>query len=336
MQRGNAHMLGSASASHLMALAPSAVHVDTALSNFLIMYENREYIADIVSPVVTVTKRSDKIFAFASTTLQQIANADMASNRGRPSEATYSITSTNSYSVRDYGLIDFVSQDEEMNADAPLQPRVISAEVLMNFLMLHREYRVATNTVFASGSYGANTTALTGGNRWDTATGTPVQNILDWQETPFVQPTHLVLGGQVWPKFRNNAEVKSYVVSRASTSLGDVPFLVDADVIARAFGLERCVVGRAKYNSAAEGLTAVSSYVWGKSAALIRVEAQPNARKTQTFTYTYRFGPIVNQVIPELIAGTRGGVWVKIAHSDDDTQVIAGADGGYLGTTVVS
>jgi hypothetical protein len=322
---------------HLMGLAPSTVHIDTALSNFLIRYDNRDYIADSVMPVVTVAKRSDKVFEFPFETMQQVAQAGLASNRARPNEVTYSVT-TQSYSVSDYGLIDFVSADEEQNADAPLQPRLVSAEIVMNFLMLARELRVAT-VAFGSGNYTGQTSALSGGNRWDTSTGTPVQDILSKMESPLALPNTLTMGGQVWPYFRNNTEVKSYITGRASTTLGDVPFLIDADTVARAFGLEKVVVGRARYNSAREGATVVSSYVWGKSAALTRTESQPNARKTQCFGLTYRFGQIQNQVIPELLAGRAGGVYVKITHADAEVAVglSSGAQkAGYLLTTVIS
>ena len=39
-----------------------------------------------------------------------------------------------------------------------------------------------------------------------------------------------------------------------------------------------------------EGGTASLSYLWGKSAALLRVEPNRTPRMTQTFGYTYRFG----------------------------------------------
>lgn len=63
----------------------------------------------------------------------------------------------------------------------------------------------------------------------------------------------------------------------------------------------------------------------------------PNPRGTNTFGATFRFGgrSFQNQVIPELIAGVRGGVWVKVTHSDGE-QVIGGLNSGYLWTTAIS
>jgi hypothetical protein len=229
--------------------------------------------------------------------------------------------------------MDFVSADEERNADAPLRPRLAATKIVTNFLLLAREQRVA-NLVFATGSYGGNTSALSGSARWDTSTSDPVQNILDAIESCFVRPTHIVFGGQVWPKFVNNPAGRAYITGRAATAGGPVPFLFDEAAVERAFGL-RVVVGRAKFNNANEGAAVSSTYLWGKSVALIRVEPQPDARATETFGYTFRFGPWVNQVIPDLIPGREGGNYIKIAHSDDE-EVIGGGNVGYLYTTVIS
>lgn len=326
--------MGASDASHLMSLSPSAVHIDRALTNCAISYRNREYIADQCMPVVTVAQRSDKIFEFPVETMQQLADVSIAGNRGMPGEVKYTLNSSKNYSVSDYALMDFVSNDEIANADAPLQPKVEAVEIVTNFLQLARELRVA-NVVFGSGNYGANTAALSGTDRWDTSTSDPVQKIEDAIESCFVRPTHLVLGAQVWTKLRNHPKFLQYILSRASTASGDVPLRVSEQLIADAFGLEGCIVGRAKSVTSVEGQSVTTGYLWGKSAALIRVEKSPSSRKTQCFGYTFRFGSFETREIVDNVRGVRGGVFEKVSHSDAET-VIAGANAGYLFTTVVS
>jgi len=328
------HGIDAREVARLMSLSPSSVHVDRALTNLAVMYKNRELIADTVLPVVSVKNRSDKIFAFPVTTMQELADSSLNGNRGMPKEISYSITSSDNYSVTDYALMDFVSNDEIANADAPLQPKQIATEIVTNFLMLGREKRVA-DVVFGSGNYGSNTAALAGADRWDVSTSDPVQKIEDAIEACFVRPTHLVLGAQTYIKLRNHPKMLQYILSRASTTAGDVPLRVNEQLIAEAFGLEGCVVGRAKYASNAEGATAASSYLWGKSAALIRVEPNPSPRATQCFGYTFRFGTMETREIPDLLRGVRGGSFIKVSHSDDEV-VIGGANAGYLYTTCVS
>lgn len=326
--------MGASDASHLMSLSPSAVHIDRALTNCAISYRNREYIADQCMPVVTVAQRSDKIFEFPVETMQQLADVSIAGNRGMPGEVKYSLNSSKNYSVSDYALMDFVSNDEIANADAPLQPKVEAVEVVTNFLMLARESRVAS-AVFGAGNYGSNTAALAGADRWDTSTSDPVQKIEDAIESCFVRPTHIVLGAQVWTKLRNHPKFLQYILSRASTASGDVPLRVSEQLIADAFGLEGCIVGRAKSVTSVEGQSVTTGYLWGKSAALIRVEKSPSARKTQCFGYTFRFGSFETREIVDNVRGVRGGVFEKVSHSDAETP-IAGGNAGYLFTTVVS
>lgn len=322
------------SASHLMSLSPSAVHIDRALTNCAIAYKNREYIADQCMPVVKVANRSDKIFEFPVETMQQLADVSIAGNRGMPGEVKYTLNSDKNYSVSDYALMDFVSNDEIANADAPLQPKIEAVEIVTNFLQLARESRVS-GKVFGSSNYGANTAALAGADRWDTATSDPVQKIEDAIESCFVRPTHLVLGAQVWTKLRNHPKFLQFILSRASTSSGATPLRVSEQLIADAFGLEACIVGRAKAVTSVEGQTVQTGYLWGKSAALIRVEQAPSPRKTQCFGYTFRFGSFETREIVDNVRGVRGGVFEKVSHSDAET-IIGGVNAGFLYTTVVS
>jgi hypothetical protein len=329
-----AHGMGPSDVAHAMSLSPSVVHIDRALTNLVAQYNNREYVADQCLPVVSVKHRSDKIFAFPVNTMQEVSDSAVAGPRSQVNEVTYSLTSNLTYSVTDYALMDFVSNDEIANADAPLQPKIYAQDIVMNFLMLAREKRVA-DVVFNASNYGTNTSALAGANRWDVPTSDPIQAIEDAIESCFVRPNVMVLGAQVWIKLRNHPKVLQYILSRASTTAGDVPLRVNEQLFAEAFGLEKVVIGRARYNSAAEGATANSSYLWGKSAALIRVEGTPSPRATRTFGYTFRFGTIETREIVDNLRGVRGGVFIKTSHSDSEF-VIGGSTTGFLYTTVVS
>lgn len=329
-----AHGMGPSDVAHAMSLSPSVVHIDRALTNLVAQYNNREYVADQCLPVVSVKHRSDKIFAFPVNTMQEVSDSAVAGPRSQVNEVTYSLTSNLTYSVTDYALMDFVSNDEIANADAPLQPKIYAQDIVMNFLMLAREKRVA-DVVFNASNYGSNTAALSGSDRWDTSTSDPIQKIEDAIESCFVRPNTLVLGAQVWIKLRNNPKVLQYILSRASTTAGDVPLRVNEQLFAEAFGLDNVVIGRAKYNSAAEGAAVSSNYLWGKSAALIRVEKTPSPRATRTFGYTFRFGTIETREIVDNLRGVRGGVFIKTSHSDSEF-VIGGGDTGFLYTTVVS
>ncbi len=341
---------------YLMSLQPSQVHVNAALSNVAVMWENREYIADRVMPVIPVPKRSDVYFVWNPETMFQIADVSIVSNKGRPGEITYGLGTT-TYTVADFGLMDFVSYDEIANADAPLAPQQSSVEIVTNYLLLAREQRVA-NATFATGNYpGGQTSALTGSAQWDQPTSDPVNDIETAIELCLVRPNHLVIGVQAWIKLRQHPKLTQFIVARAATTDGATPLRVTAEVVAAAFELEGVIIGRAKYLSSVEGVTKTYGYLWGKSASLIRIEQQPDRRKTENFAYTFRFsgdgkgkvdglgGPgnggwEVRQITDQ-IPGRAGGIWNKVAHGD--IEQITGKDSGgtingvgYLYTTVVA
>lgn len=125
------------------------------------------------------------------------------------------------------------------------------------------------------------------------------------------------------------------VTGRASTSSGAVPLRPNLQMVADAFGLDAVLVGRAKYNTNREGATSATSYIWGKHAALIRVERAPNIRETAAFGYTFRSLAPEVQRIEERLRGRAGGTWIKVGHSDAE-KVVAGPAAGYLYVNAVA
>lgn len=334
-QAARAHRLsGDARRRIELGLGTANVHIDRALTNLAVMYRNREFIADLVMPVVTVSKKSDKFFKFKPETMFNVAAVDMIGAESKPGRPSIALDTPGTYSCVDRGLTDFISTDEEINADAPLSPRMDVTEILTNYLLLARELRAA-GEVFDTGNYGSNTSALVGLARWDTAASDPVANIDTALRTPLVRPNVMVIGEEAYDGLRSNPKLLQYVLSRAGTRSGPVPMRPDEQMIADAFRLDRVVVGTAIYNTAAEGASASYSRVWGKSCALIRVEDRPSPRRTATFGYTFRFGAMETSTFYDGMPGRAGGTYIKVAHSDAD-QVIGGSSVGYLYTTVVS
>lgn len=317
-----------------LGLGAGNAHIDRALTNVAVRYQNNEYIADKVFPVRTVGKKSDKYFKFKAETMFNIASVDVVGAESMPGRPAIGLDSVGTYSCTDRALMDFISVDEELNADAPLQPRIDVTEILTNYLQLAREKRIA-DMVFSAANYGSNTAALSGSDRWDTATSDPVAKIFAAIRAPLVKPNTMVIGWEAYDSLRTNPAILQFVLSRSSTLNGGTPLMVDESTIAALFRLKNVYVGEAKYNSAAEGATASMGYVWGKSCALIRVEPSPAPRRTATFGYTMRFGDFETSAFYEGKPGRAGGTYVKVAHSDAD-ELVGASNVGYLYTTVVS
>lgn len=334
-QGPSAHLMRNAA--HLMGPGPADVHIPTIDPGIFVLHENRDLIADMVSPVVSASRMSNYIQQAPAATMQNIANTRIAGSRATPNQIAWSVDNTLSYSCVPLGLVDYIAQETLDNADSSaLKTTALYMAVLKSFMDLAREFGVAA-LAFAAASYGSNTTALAGADRWDNASSDPIAQLLQYKEAVLTKVNTLVLGGQVWNALQTNPAVKGYITGRAGTINGPIPMQVMMDTIAQLVGVEKVLVGGARYNSAAEGATAVSAYVWGKSAALLRVEPNPDPIMTSTFMYTYRFGGRAyrNEIIPDRLGGAMGGQYIKLSTIEDDV-VIGGANTGYLLTTVIS
>lgn len=339
---------GGMGAPHLMSLSPSDVHVNAALTNVAVFFQNADYVADELLPVLVVNKRSDAYFKFNPEVAFTKVKTDLATSRGMPNEIRYTITS-DTYSCNDHALMDFTSRDTELNADQPLDPLADSTELTMNFMHLMREVRVAA-LVFATASYGTNTAALAGTARFDDYVNSdPIGKIELAIDTPLVRPNRMVLGRKTYRVLRQHPKLVQHVISRSEyareaqgrSSMQGTPLRVNAQMIAEAFELDRVIVPDSRYNTAADGATAAFSRIWDEDKlAVLRVEETPAPRRVQTFGYTFRFkgdsgqGVDVQQWFDQR-SGVRGGTWVKVGMSDDE-KLVAGANAGYLYTTVVS
>lgn len=309
------------------SLSNSAIHIDRPLTNLAMGIKNREYVADLVMPVIKVPKDSDKFYKYDPSTYFEEQSALMTGAESMPGRIRYKL-STGNYSTADYGLMDFVTNREIQNADAPLAPMQSATKIVTNRLLLARERRVATK-VFTAANYSSNTSTLSGTTQWSHASSDPVVALYTAIEACDVYPNVLVVGAQVWTYLRTHAKFVAMVSGRASTSDGPSPLVPTLDMVAAAFGLDRIIVGKAKYNTNREGATDARGYVWGKHAALLKVTDAPDARETDTFGYTFRSHDMQTQLIEDPKPGRSGGVWVKVTHADDE-EIIAGGYAGWL------
>jgi hypothetical protein len=319
---------------HKMALDPSSVHVNQPLANVLVFYKNRKAIADDVMPIVKVNKQSNTYFKYASDTAFNTAKLDVAGQLGQVSEVSL-VPSTDSYNAIGRALREWVPVQTIENADNPIQPLAHSEENLARFLTLAREVRVA-GQVFSAANYGTNTSALAGGNRWDTSTSTPVADTFAAIQAIQVNDDLVaVYGEQVWNKLIVNTDVKSYITGRPSTELGATPMMMADDTWAKAFGFKAVRIGRMKNNTANDPATPSYGWVWGKSAAFIHVPTSPGMMVC-AFGYTFEFRGFTHRTVFDPIRGIEGAYMIQVSHSHDEKVLDTSGATGYLYTTCVS
>lgn len=308
-----------------MPISPASVHVDSALSSFATSYSNNGFIADRLSPVIATDKRSGKYFT-RNRRDGAHAVSDVLAPKSKANEAYYDV-STSTYTVEDRGLVGYVSNSTQANADAPLDPRQLQTQHLMQQIMLNRELRVASQFC-TSGNY-TNTAAA--GVVWtNETTSTPISDIntamaaipFSGEDTRFVA----FMARPVWNALRKHPSVlalkgvTSGQVSRAE--------------FASYFELDEILVSDVWSETANLGQTA--SYARGWTATVFGVVRVPRiitGADISIFGATFRTNPGLEvRTWSEPSIGKGGSEAIQVEMSDD--EVIVQADMGYLLTSV--
>lgn len=302
---------------------PKDVHIDSTLSQMSVQYKNEEYIWPQVFPRLPVKKRSDKYFVYDKDQQFRLPS-DALSAKAMPNQVEMKLSNDN-YSVKDRGLSDYVSAEEEANADSPLRPRADSAEFLTDQLHLAQEKRVA-DVAFAAATYPtANKIQLSGTGRWGQSADDPINDILTGLDTAFMRPNTIVMGAEVFSVFRSLPEV----IDAVKASVGAQPRggIASLPEIAQLFDVQRVLVGRARYNTAKEGQTGAYSRIWGKHCALLYINPNQGA-KTITFGRTFSETDFSVYTAFDGKVGVKGATFIKNTWNGDE-KVIA-SDVGYF------
>lgn len=313
----------------LKAIQPGIVHQNATLSNLSIQYANEAYIGEQLMPVISVSKASDTYYIYPQGERMQYPD-DAIGTRGRANEIAETRT-TATYTCLPYGLSNFVSQDTLNNQDAPLDEMVDLVAAINEGMAYNREQRIAT-ILTTAGNFGGNTAAVAAPNRWDTPDGGTV--IADLQAAM----------AAMWMG-RGPSTVKAYssltvlnVLARNPQILdlfkynGSSPGLATPDMIARFFGIDQYLVGKARSNTAVEGDADAFGRIWGDVFGIVRVATRASVRNA-SFGYTFRQGTPSTMVEYDQMAGHKGGHTAQVTVKE--THEVVASDTGYLYTTPI-
>ena len=309
----------------MMPLAAD-LHIDAALTNFSQEYASQraDLIAAQVAPILPVAHQTDKYWVYSDESYR-LSVADRGPG-GRYGVVDWTM-STDSYSCFGYGLSTVLPKEVQANADPSVDPGVVSARVIMDQILLDYEVRVAAK-LFSSSVF-TQTAALSAADRWNADTSDPLGDVATAKTYVRgkigVEPNVAVMGYAVFSALQQNAAVRKVVFGLN----GPEQFPTEAQ-IAQALGLDRIVVGRATYRTAANTF----ADVWGKDCFIAYYPAANDPRSIvpiRTFKWMVDGGQYA----------TRGPIWDDDTKSwkyyvDDysDEQVIS-LYSAYLFTTVV-
>lgn len=310
-----------------MPISPSSAHVDKALADFASAYSNSGFIADRLCPIVPVDKRSDKFFTRNRRDVSHIPS-DMLSPRGEAQMASYDV-GTDNYSVTDRGLKDIVVDSLVRNADAPLDPRQLATQNLMQKLMLGREERVAA-LLCTSGNYAAGNTSAAGVAWTNETTSTPLADInTAIAAIPFAGEDASLVGfcaRPVWNALRKHPQLLAMKgVDKGMLSRGE---------FAEFFELDELLVSDVWKETANLGQTASYGRMFTATVfGVVRVPKVLSGADISAFSVTFRAQPGIQVRTWDSPSMGIGGSETIQAEFSDDEKIVQN-DMGYLLTSV--
>lgn len=294
---------------------PSDVHIDVALSNLSVQYQNAQMVGEKLFPALTVNKDSDKYFIYGKEDMRSYKTKRAPGTRANKMDWSLS---SDSFKCEEYALEHNIPDEVRNEADAPIKPEMDGTEMLTKALLLDQEVRIAT-LALTSGSY-ASGHAAAAANKWDDFEASdPLEDIRAMAAKIHLSimqvPNKLLLGKQVYDILRNHPAI----VARLSDSATRI---VTAQKLAELFEVEEVIVGGAKQITSVEGAaTEASSYVWGKNVILAYVGTP--GLKTITFGQTFRRSGY-RQVEKWREQPIKSDV-VKVADKTDEKIIASGA-----------
>lgn len=300
-------------------LVQQDVVVDPALGNVSIKYTNDTFIADLVLPMIKVSKQTGKYYVYDKSNLR-VEKTNRAA--GSPAnEVDFGVAPTGTFACDDHALKGFVSDEIQDQADAALNPLVDETETVTEKLLLDREINAAA--LLTSTANLTQNTTLSGTAQWsDYSNSDPIADVrtarITIHQNTFKKPNTLILAKTVFDALCDHP---AFLERVKYSQLG----VVTAELMARVFQVEKIIVAEAGQNTATEGQTDVLAYVWGKHAIVAYISPKITIKMLTlgaTFTYSQR---LVKRWRDE----DREGTYVRIGN-DNYVQKIIAAAAGYL------
>lgn len=326
------------------------VHVSAALSNIAVAYFQSEdaYVADRVFPLVPVQHQTDVYFVWSKADFFR----DEAQQRADASESAGSGVnlSTQTYSARVYALHQDIGYQTRANADPSVDLDVTSTRTLMQKLMIRRD-RIFMAKYMATGKWATDVVGTAAGSGGIPGTATPVYWDDDANSDPFTDiavgqttilnntgflPNTLLLAWPVYQALRKHP----LVIDRIKYTNPAFAGTITPQLLAAAFDVERVIVSKAVYNTAAENKAASMAFVAGKNALLCY--AAPSAGlMNPSAGYTFAWSGLTGENslgirIAQIPMNWKGlGTIRNEGEMAFDMQVV-GSDLGYFFSGIVS
>jgi hypothetical protein len=294
----------------------SLQYLDQPLNNVSVGYQNDDYYAERLFPLVPVQKQSGRYWVFGRERFRQYETIRHAGAEAREI-APWSL-SNNTYFCDDHSLKDKISDEEVANASGT-DLEITTTENLTDALLLDLEIRVSSLVL---GGTVPNTT-LSGTSQWSDYINSDPVSAVEAQKTIIKQavgktPNTLAVGYPVFATLRQHPRI----IDRFKyTQVG----VLDEGALKTAFGVDNFWVMAAEYDTATEGQTPALNFVWGKNALLAYVVPEPRRREvTLGYTFRWLFGaPELGGTLTKRYRVEAKSADVVEVHRYDDIEAVA-------------
>ncbi len=298
----------------------SLQYLDQPLSNVSIGYQNDDYLADKLFPILPVKKQSGRYWVYGKEKFRQYETIRHAGAEAREI-APWSL-SNNAYFCDDHSLKDKIADEERANSDGA-ELEISTTENLTDSILLDLEIRVAN--LVLSGPV-PNVT-LSGTSQWSDYVNSDPVAAIEAQKTAVKQqigktPDTLAVSYPVLAALRQHPKI----IDRFKYTQAGVLDLVS---LRTAFSVDNFWVAGAEYDTADEGQSPSLNFVWGKNALLAYVLPEPRRREvTLGYTFRWLFGaPELGGTLAKRYRLESKSSDVIEVHRYDDIQLVAPSAG---------
>lgn len=318
-----------------MAQAQSSdVHADVFLTNISVAYINRNYIADLIFPIVPVNKQTNKLAIYDQS--HWFRNTAALRAPGTKSRGGGYSVGSDTYSCDRYSYRHEIDDETRDNADEPFNLDRDGTRLATDKVMMQREVAFSTD-FFKTGVWGTDVTSasFTNAVKWDDyAASSPLVDLTTQRDAMegkiALEPNVLTMGKQVWVKLKWHPDIIDTIkyTQRAEVS---------TELFATLTEFQRVLVGRGIYTTSPEGTAEASvSYtrIWGKNVLLNYVSNSPSLLDPSAgYTYTWQRVPNSIQYIKRMRDDERE-VDIIEANTYFDQKLMAANAGIFLSAVV--
>jgi len=260
------------------------LHIDAALTNLSVSYAPTGFIADMIAPITTVSKESDKYYVWDRADSFRTYDDTLA--QGAVARTIDFNLSTDAYFAEEYGLRTRIVWREMDNADVALRLEQSKTKKLKDSLLLSREKRVA-NLLRSTSSYTSGlSTTYSGTSQWNNASyaGDVIREIdlaiEAVRQASGTSPNMIVIPAAVVPVLTNSTSFRDHYKYTVNDISGTgLPTTLR--------GLRVVVPGAQNTTSNEGAATASVGDIWGKDLLIAYVDGT-DALDSFTLAKTFR------------------------------------------------